>query len=116
MFGLRLWPFASGAIAAAALAASLAGAAGYLVHVGRSKARTACQADKLQAENDTLSAQLADRQRAIALINGIAECDPAGADAAEAQLRNNQANIDATPRNPLRCFPCAAAGRVRSVR
>jgi hypothetical protein len=116
LFGLRLSPFATGAIAAAALAIGLVGAAGYLVHVGRSEAEAACQADKLRAENDALGAELREKQRSLALINGIAERDAVRAAEAEAKLRNNQAEINATPANPLKCFPRAAAGRVRGVR
>ena len=116
LVGLRLSPFATGALAAAALAIGLAGAAGYLVHVGRSEAQAACQADKLRAENNALGAELRDKQRSLTLINGIAERDAARAAAAEENLRNNQANINATPANTLKCFPRAAAGRVRGVR
>jgi hypothetical protein len=116
LFGLRLSPFATGALAAAGLAIGLAGAAGYLVHLGAGRAEQACEAGTLRAQNDALAAELRDKQRSLALINGIAERDAVRAEAAEAQLRNNQANINATPQNPLKCFPRAAAGRVRSVR
>ena len=116
LFGLRLSPFASGAIAAASLSSGLTVAGFYLVHVGHRDAEAACQAQGLRAENDALGAELREMQRALALINGIAERDAARAAAAEENLRNNQAEINATPANPLKCFPRAAAGRVRGVR
>jgi uncharacterized protein HemX len=116
LFGWRLSPFATGAVIAAALAAGLAGAALYLVHLGADQARSECQADQLRDENARLGAELAEKQRALALINGIAARDAKRAAEAEIQLRDNQANINATPQNPAECFPRAAAGRVRRVR
>ena len=116
LFGLRLSPFATGALAAASVAVGLAGAAGYLVHVGASRAEQACEAGALRAQNDALAAELRDKRRSLALITGMAERDAARAEEAEAKLRNNQVNINATPENPQKCFRRAAAGRVRSVR
>jgi membrane protein DedA with SNARE-associated domain len=50
LVGLRLSPFATGALAAASIAVGLAGAAGYLVHVGASRAEQACEAGAACAE------------------------------------------------------------------
>ncbi|WP_316234681.1 hypothetical protein [Bradyrhizobium sp. SZCCHNR1020] len=116
LFGVRLPPFAAGAIVAAVIAAILVGTGFYLVDLGAAQAQRACQAEALRKENEQLAAELSEKRRALALINAIAERDAGRAAAAEDKLRANQEAIDATPKNPAQCFDRAAAGRVRRVR
>ncbi|WP_316184755.1 hypothetical protein [Bradyrhizobium sp. SZCCHNRI1003] len=116
LFGVRLSPFAMGAIVAAVVAGLLVGGAGYAARLGYAQAQRACEAKALRKENEQLTAELLEKRRALALINAIAERDADRAAAAEDKLRANQDEINATPKNAAQCFDRAAAGRVRHVR
>jgi hypothetical protein len=115
LVGIRS-PFIAGAMVAALASAGLAGAAGYLVHLGASHERQACEADALRVENAALNAELAEKRRAVAFINGMAERDAARAAEAEQKLRDFRENIDATPANSHPALDRDAARRVRNIR
>jgi hypothetical protein len=116
LFGFKLSGFWAGAIVAGLLAVSVAVYSGFLVHAGYDWAEGKCEAASLRDDNARLTARLAEKDRQIAFINGLAQRDAARAQTAEEQLRKNQEAIDATPANPAQCFTRDMARRVRNVR
>ena len=116
LFGFKLSGFWTGAIVAGLLAVSVAVYSGFLVHAGYDWAEGKCEAASLRDDNARLTARLAEKDRQLAFINGLAQRDAARAQTAEEQLRKNQEAIDATPANPAQCFTRDMARRVRNVR
>jgi hypothetical protein len=116
LFGFKLSGFWAGAIVAGLLAVSVAVYSGFLVHAGYDWAEGKCEAASLRDDNARLAATLAEKDRQLAFINGLAQRDAARAQTAEEQLRKNQEAIDATPANPAQCFTRDMARRVRNVR
>jgi hypothetical protein len=116
LFGFKLSGFWAGAIVAGLLAVSVAVYSGFLVHAGYDWAEGKCEAASLRDDNARLTARLAEKDRQLAFINGLAQRDAARAQTAEEQLRKNQEAIDATPANPAQCFTRDMARRVRNVR
>jgi hypothetical protein len=115
-FGFKLSGFWAGAIVTGLLAAGVAAYSGFLVHAGYDWAEGKCEAASLRDDNARLAATLAEKDRQLAFINGLAQRDAARAQTAEDQLRKNQEAIDATPANPAQCFTRDMARRVRNVR
>jgi hypothetical protein len=116
LFGFKLSGFWTGAIVAGLLAVSVAVYSAFLVHAGYDWAEGKCEAASLRDDNARLTARLAEKDRQLAFINGLAQRDAARAQTAEEQLRKNQEAIDATPANPAQCFTRDMARRVRNVR
>lgn len=116
LFGVSLSPFWGGAILAALLATAFAGYSGYLVHRGYDWAEGKCEAQQLSDRNAQLLSRIAEKERQLALINGMQARDSERAEKAEGQLRKNQEAIDETPSNAAKCFTRDMSRRMRDVR
>lgn len=118
--GVKLSPFAAGALFAGGLAVVVGGAAiaggAHLYNAGFSSADAKCEAAQVAAQNAQLQARLEEKDRQLVFANTLQQRDAKRAAAAEEQIKSNQGAIDATPDNPNQCFDRAASRRVRGVR
>ncbi|MBR0871213.1 hypothetical protein JQ633_12650 [Bradyrhizobium tropiciagri] len=118
--GIKLSPFAAGALFAGVLALLAGGGAIagglHLYNAGERNADARCEAATVTAQNAQLQARLAEKDRQLDAVNALQQRDAGRAAAAEKQIEANQGKIDATPANPNKCFDRDMSRRVRNVR
>jgi len=109
LFGVKLSPFAAGAIVAGAIAVLFAGYSGWLVHRGYAWANSKCEAAALQSKIDALEldrdagrAALADARLRVLGIERQANADKEGTAAYVEDLKKRFASACAITDDDLR--------------